>query len=72
MTVNVERVNCLRCWVHLRLDFLMQDTIITMTMIRNMTPPTNAPTIRPIFESECEKNNSENKYKNSLESSVEH
>jgi len=32
----------------------MQKTMKTMTMIRNMTPPTDAPTIRPIFESESE------------------
>ena len=61
MTVNVKQVNCLRCCVHLRLDFLMQQTIKMMTMITNMTPPTDAPTIRPIFESESEKNNSKNK-----------
>ena len=29
-------------------------------MIRNMMPPTDAPTMWPVFESEFEKSNSEN------------
>ena len=43
-----------------------------MSMRRNITPPTDAPTIRPIFESESEKNNSENRQKDSLGNAVKH
>ena len=42
---------------YLRLDFLISQTIRMMTTIREMIPPTDAPTMTPVLEPESEKEN---------------